>query len=234
MTTAVATFGQGTVASKYGPEDKLQGEFAKGTTFHPRLQFFSDQAKIVKKKLFPANHWAYVVRKGEMKDLGDSFAAAILGYRYKAVDFTELAAKKVKTYYDPESPEFKAVKKLAERKLGEGEESKHMCGAEFLVYIDGFGYATLLCGNASLKQCAKKLFPMAGKAFATFGHNLVDTGKYVYEAPNVTLFEGSFDLPADYAKVNDEFINASGSQESEPEPEPGEEETSSDAPTRQR
>lgn len=234
-TTAIATFGDAP-ASKYGPEDTNQDDFVKGSTFHAQLRFFSDAAKIVKKKLFPANHWAFVIRKGEMKDLGDTVAAAVLGYRYKAVDFSDLANKKVKTYYDPDSPEFKAVKKEAERKLGEGEQSKAMAGAEFLLYIDGHGYATLLCGNASLKMCAKKLFPMAGKSFASFGHNLVD-GKYTYEAPNVTLFEGSFELPdaEKRRKVVDEFINATGSAESEPEPEPGEDETpATDAPTRQR
>jgi hypothetical protein len=208
-TNALATLGD-IPTSKYGPEDNNKDDFVKGVEFHPRIQFFSDQATICKKKQFPANHFALVVKKDEMKDLGESFVCMPLGYRYKALDFREKG--KVRSFYDPKSPDFLAVKEEAERKRPPGEKSQCMAGVEFLLYVQNHGYATLLCSSASLKKVAKKLFAMV-KQYVQFGHRLVESGSFIYEAPDVSSFSGSFDI-ADpkLVKIVTDFINQSASK----------------------
>lgn len=221
MSTALANLGD-LPTSKYGPEDDNKENFVKGANFHPRIQFFSDQAAICKKKQFPANHFAIVVKKDEMKDLGETFVCVPLGYRYKALDFREKG--KVRSYYNPKSPEFLAVKEEAERKRPQGEKSECMAGVEFILYVKDHGYATLLCSSASLKKVAKKLFAMLDpKRFVQFGHRLIESGSYIYEAPDVTIFTGSFDIDdPKLSKTVSDFVMQSETQTEDDEEDGGE------------
>lgn len=224
--TAIATLGE-IPTSKYGPEDDNKDDFVKGAEFHPRIQFFSDQATICKKKQFPANHFALVVKKDEMKDLGETFVCMPLGYRYKALDFREKG--KVRSYYDPKSSEFLAIKAEAEKKRPPGEKSDCMAGVEFLLYVQGHGYATLLCSSASLKKVAKKLFGMM-RQYVQFGHRLIESGSFIYEAPDVTSYSGSFDIDdPKLVKIATDFVNTSGTV-TEENPEEGAEGTAPASP----
>lgn len=211
MSTAIAGLDALPPMSKYGPEDDNQDDFTKGFSFLPRLQFFSDQSGPVKRRQFTANHYGLVEGK-ETRDLGESFVGFPLSYRYKALDFREKG--KVKSYYDPKSPEFKEVKAEADKKRAPGEKSGCMYGAEFLValHIEGKTVlATLICSTNSWKMAAKKLFPLM-RNFVSFGSKLVD-GKYIYQAPEVATYSGSFDLgdPANLTKAINEFAQAAGS-----------------------
>lgn len=217
---AIATLGD-LPTSKYGPEDANKSDFVKGATFHPRIQFYSDQATICKKKQFQANHFALVVKKDDMKDLGESFVCMPLAYRYKALDFREEG--KIRSYYDPTSKEFLEVKADAEKKRPPGEKSKCMAGVEFLLYVKDHGYATLLCSSYSLKKVAKKLFGML-HSYAQFGHRLVESGSFIYEAPDVASFSGSFDIDDPKLKQTVvEFTDASGTTTEDAEDEAGSE-----------
>lgn len=209
--TAVATLDQLPAISKYGQNDDNQDDFTKGGTFLPRLEFKSSGATIVKQKKFPCDHYAMVVGKKELVDIGETFVAYPLAYRYKALDFREKG--KVKVSYDPKSPEFKAIVAEADRPRPPGEMSGCMYGAEFLlatVVNDKVELITLLCGSASWKAAAKKLFGLM-RQFITFGSKLIE-GKYTYMAPEISTYTGSFDL-GDIAKVvkaTATFTNASG------------------------
>lgn len=222
MSTAIATIDSDGPMSKYGDQDPNRQAHTAGATFHPRLQFMSSASKPVKRREFPENHFAAIISKKEMKDLGESFSAALLGYRYLALDFR--VEKKVKSYYDPNSPQYKEVYDDANMKRPPGEQADTMAGAQFLLYVDGMGYITLLCSSWTLKKVAKKLFGMLNR-YVTFGHQLYETGANIYEGPNVVLFEGSFELPPkeDRNKIVTEFINASGTREEEAEEEPADE-----------
>lgn len=210
MSTAVATLDLPAI-SKYGPEDDNQDDFTKGANFLPRLEFKSAGATIVKQKKFPCDHYAMVVGKKELVDLGETFVAFPLAYRYKALDFREKG--KVKVSYDPKSEEFLKIKTEADRQRPPGEMSGCMYGAEFLLAIEKDGkteLVTLLCGSASWKAAAKKLFGLT-RQFVTFGSKLIE-GKYTYMAPEISTASGSFDFtePAKINKAVALFIAATG------------------------
>lgn len=182
-------------ASKYGPDDANLETYTKSFSFHPRLKLYTAQANAVKRKQFPENHYGMIVNKETTIDLGETFVALPLCYRYKALDFTEKG--KVKSYYDPESPEFLECKRQADIKRPPGEMSPCMAGIEYLMSVNlegGAKLATLLCSSASLKGVAKRLFGFVSpsRKFVLFGSHLVD-GKFVYQCPNVALYTGSFD-----------------------------------------
>lgn len=219
--TALATLDTLPDVSKYGPNDANQDQFTKGLVFLPRIEFKSDQATIVKKRQFPANHYMLTVNKDTKIDLGETFTAIPLAYRYKALDFREKG--RVKQSYDPNSAEFLAIRAEADKKRAPGEMSGCMYGAEFLLAVklpDGtVALATLLCSSTSLKATAKKLFGLVRK-FITFGSKLID-GKYTYTAPEVSTFSGTFEL-GDMAKIVkeiNEFNAASGVIVTKPEDE---------------
>lgn len=206
--SAIATLDLPT--SKYGPEDDNQDDFTKGFTFLPRIQFFSDQSGPVKRRQFPMNHYGLVEGK-ETHDLGETFPGFPLGYRYKALDFREKG--KVKSYYDPKSEGFLEVKREADKKRAPGEKSGCMYGAEFLIALQRDGktvLGTLICSTNSWKMAAKKLFPLVHN-FVSFGSKLVD-GNFVYQAPEVSTFTGSFELgdAEKLRKATVDFVNASG------------------------
>lgn len=208
-TNALATLGDMPV-SKYGPEDDNQSNFTKGVAFLPRVEFKGSQANIVKQKKFPVDHFALVVGK-ELLDLGETFSAYLLSYRYKALDFREKG--KVKVSYDPKSAEFLAIAKEADKKREPGEMSGCMYGAEFLMAAkkpDGaVVLATVLCGSNSWKSVAKKMFGLTRK-FVLFGSKLIE-GKFTYQAPEVMTFAGSFDVEIpNLAREVQEWANASG------------------------
>jgi hypothetical protein len=218
-TTAVATLDDLPV-SKYGPQDDNQDNFTKGFSFLPRIEFKSGQAKIVKQKKFPGDHYALVVGKNELLDLGETFPAFILSYRYKALDFSEKG--KVKVSYDPDSAEFAAIQKEADKKRPEGEMAGAMYGAEFLIAFQNpstgkVELGTVLCGSASWKAAAKKMFGLTRK-FVLFGSKLVE-GRYTYQAPEISTYSGTFD----YSEIKNlkkqvaDFANASGSAEEKDE-----------------
>lgn len=218
MSTAVANIDTLPAISKYGPEDDNQDDFTKGATFLPRLEFKSSGATIVKQKKFPCDHYAMVVGKKELIDLGETFVAFPLSYRYKALDFREKG--KVKVSYDPKSPEFKAIVAEADRPRPPGEMSGCMYGAEFLLAIEKDGKTeliTLLCGSASWKAAAKKLFGLM-RQYITFGSKLIE-GKYTYMAPEISTYSGSFELQdmTKIAKATTTFTNASGTAVQEDE-----------------
>lgn len=226
MANELAVLGDLPAASKYGDDDANLGVFTRKTTFHPRLKFYTNAAKVVKQKKFPENHYGLIVSKEETLDLGETFVAVPLGYRYKALDFREQG--KVYSHYDPNSPEFRACKAEAEKKRPPGEMSGCMAGIEFLlsINVEGKGpvLGTILCSSASWKAVAGKLNGMMRK-FVLFGSTLID-GKFTYQAPTVAHFSGSFDL-GDLNVIKREvadFTAASGAsvEKSEDDPEAAE------------
>lgn len=209
--------------SKYSTDDENLGLFTRSANWHPRLKLFTSSTGPVKRKKFPENHYGLIVNKDTTIDLGESFVAIPLAYRYKALDFSEKG--KVKSYYDPKDPGFLACKKEADKKRPADEMSPCMAGMEFLLSINTPEKATLgtlLCSSASLKTVASKLFGMMQptRKFVLFGSHLVD-GRYVYQCPNVAVYSGSFDY-GDVTKLKLEitqFANTAGSVTEEARPE---------------
>lgn len=236
--SAIAVPGDLPSASIYKPGEVDRTDFIAGASFHPRIQFFSDQAAIVKKRQFPANHFAIVKKKDENIDIGETFLAYPLAYRYKALDFREPG--KVKSYYQPNSPEYKACVAVAKDKSRpKGEKSPCMFGAEFLLWVQGHGYATLLCSTFSLKRVADKLFGLVEpvRRFVSFGHKLEEMGTNIFEAPIVTVAMTEFEIPEESAKLSKvmtEFANASKPEVQAPEDDEGDDATppATDARTR--
>jgi hypothetical protein len=204
--------------SRYGAQDNLQKQFAKGKNFLPRIEFKSASATVCKEKKFKIDHYA-LVRDNQLYDMGENFTAIILSYRYKAIDFREKG--KVKVSYEPESTEFKTIVKDADS-APQGQMSGCMYGAEFLLAVkrpDGvIELATLLCGSTSWKNIVEKMFGMT-RRFCSFSSKLVQR-KFTYTAPEVSTYGGSFSLesiPALNAAIQ-EFAGACGNVEEEASP----------------
>jgi hypothetical protein len=208
MSTEIALLGDLPEASRYGENDAFKDEYAKASAFLPRLKFYSAASPDVKRKIIPENHFFFIKNKNDKTDLGENFLGFMLAYRYLAVDFREQG--KAKSYYDPNSPEFKEVAEHAKKKYEGNQMNPCSAGAQFLIYVKDQGLATLHCNNNSLKKLADKLFAMLKpRTFASFGHATNEWGNLVWEAVTAVKHSGSFDIKIDKDKLTREIKNFS-------------------------
>lgn len=210
MSTELATQQSQAVEAYSTENDNLLKDFLSEATFYPRIKFCTNAAAIVKRRKFPENHFGLIKSKEEMLDLGDTFVGAPLAYRFTALDFSEKG--KCTRHHDPNTEDFKRIKKESEKKRGQDEMNPYMCGIEFIMYVPEYGLVTLLCHNFSWRQQAGKLVGLCkAKRAAQFSHSLRDGGKFPYEGPDVSAYIGNIDVPDDLREKAEDFGRASGS-----------------------
>lgn len=198
MSEALTKPGSLGVTSRY--DDDVFNSLTIQGGFLPRIQLYTGKSKLVEKDLFKANHWGIVKGKDKIEDLGPTFVAYPLADRPMALDIT---GKKAVSYYNPTTPQFRATLE------GSADpNSGMMAGMQFLLFIQGHAYATLFCANKSAKMMAPGLKKLK-ENFVQFGSHTVDTGKFVYRAPDVTLSNVVFELPPleELKKKVQEFVN---------------------------
>lgn len=194
------------MTSRY--DDDVFNNLAIQGNFLPRVQLYTSKSSYVEKGIMPANTWGIVKGKDKIEELGQTFVAYPLATRPMALD---LSGEKAVAYYNPTSAEFKdCVQKSAV------QNSQRMAGNQFLIYIKDHGYATLFCASKSAKAMAPHVRKLIHN-FVQFGSHTVDTGKWVYRAPDVVLSNVQFDLPDvdDMKQQASDFINVTAVVETE-------------------
>ncbi len=169
MTTALAPVDEyGLAPSPYVSQKAFKSLSSSG--FLPWLSLQGASSDPVKRRLIEQGHFALFAKKGDFTDLGVEVKALVLDVRHKAVAF-----KRKLTVYDPESPAFKEIERLADDKnplIRQG----HAAGNEFLIYLpDCNTYATLHMANKTARREADKLGAMIGHAIRLQAE-LIDNG----------------------------------------------------------
>jgi hypothetical protein len=213
MSTDLATLQSDTLATRH--DDSVFQSLSIQGSFDPRVQLYTGKSKLVERGKFPANHWGIVTGKDKIDDLGEHMNAVPLAYRPMALD---LSGDKAVSHYDPKSEGFgKSVVESSKK------DSKHMAGIQFLLYVQGRGFATLFCASKSAKALAPKIRKLIYK-FVSFGSETIDTGQWVFRAPTISETNVQFDLPENdalRAKIN-EFTGVTGSVQTEKDAEDAE------------
>lgn len=195
--------------------DKFFNSFATDAVFIPRIQLYSFSSNLVKVAKIPPNSWGLVKRKDDITNLGPTVHCLPLCYRFQAVD---MRGEKVKAYFNPESPEFKAIMVEAAKKVP-NVVNKCMGGIQFLLLLDNKVFATYLLANYGGRLLAKPLQGFAQhRQFAKIGSRTV-VDKYTYQTPTIEACDAVFDLPDNIEQVKQEFLSQKEPTESDPDSE---------------
>ena len=128
------------------PEDVIST-----TAMLPYIQLLQGQSALASNPDNDFKPGQFVLPKGgdDAVNLGPSFEAVALAYRYKAIDFS---GDDPVIVYDPESEEFKRIAENAKVK-----KKDFNSGLELLLWLDGEKtFATLGCTNSTMAQFAVK------------------------------------------------------------------------------
>lgn len=182
----------GALAATGGNE--LMDAMASGGGFLPRLQFLSGSSLKVKKKEFPADHFAFILGKNKYEDLGEEFDVLVLAMRPKALDTSDPDG--IVTCYDPKLEGKKFTGVFADIADRSGvKDSGCMYGPEYLLWVPAKKqFATMFFCNPSLRNESPNMQAKLGQA-ATVGYQFIDTGKFEYNSPEVRDCTTVFDLP---------------------------------------
>lgn len=166
-------------------DDSIFSELTIQGNWLPRVQLYSSKSKVVELGKIDANHWGIVKGKDKLDDLGATFNAVPLAYRPMALDLT---GKKAVSHHDPASSAFKTCVEKSDVK-----DSQMMAGIQFLLYIQNVGFATLFCASKSARMMAPAIRKLI-RTYVTFGSHTVESGKWVFRAPNVVESNVQFEL----------------------------------------
>ena len=177
-------------------DDTLAEVGGSGLDVFPRLQLFGSNSNEVKESKIGVAHYG-IIRFGEEKiqDLGLTTLAAPIGFRPLAAF---LKGDKPKFYYNKESEVFKDFKAKADA----DSQSGYCYGPQFLVWVNGVGFATFFFSSKTMRNMAR-LFnsycPTPSDPrfkVALCGAKLIDNGQYKWHGPTFSLSEQTIDLPA--------------------------------------
>ena len=186
----------------------------------PRLQLCVSQSDPCKNDGFPINHYA-LIRGKATQDLGESVDCLLLGWRTKAVELGEQTI----TVFDKSSEQFQRIQSMLKVK----DVIIRMAGPEFLVHVNG-EFATLFCGNASLRVEAPSILAKLEKWKAgdapqpsvTLKHQKLSNKTFSWVSIKATPCSTPI-APPDSAKVNEQlekFLNPEDSAIEAVKPEP--------------
>jgi hypothetical protein len=205
--TALAQLNSG-MTSRH--EDDVFNSLTIQGGFLPRVGLYSSSNKLVKKALFPVNHYGIVTGKDTVKDIGLTFNAIPIAVRPLALD---LRGKKAIAYYNPASDKFKELQELSGDK-----DSKCMAGVQFLLYIQNFGLATFFCASKSAKLLAPSIRKLTNQ-FVVFGSQTIEANGFVWQSPTCVLSNVQFELPMEeILKARTEFLEIDTPQEQDKDP----------------
>lgn len=166
----------GAMTSKYGDEKAFAG--MSGSSFLPRMQLMTGSSRPVMKNQSKMGH--YVLFKGKdaiVRDFGDSFNCIPLSWRPKALHFI---GDKAHVYFNPRTPKFVEVEKLAEKKP---RVKGAMYGPEYLIYIpDVDEVATFHFSNVTMRMRAGEFKALLTQA-ATVRSEIIDKNGFIWPGP---------------------------------------------------
>lgn len=137
--------------------------------FLPRLQLCGASSNLCKEGKVPIGQYAYVKDgKTDPVILGTTVNMWVFGLRLKAMKYLPEAPL---SYYDPSTPEFKAVVALIDV-----PDSQCVAGPDFLVYVDGHGWASFHLSSMSSQNEMPLLKALLGQA-ATMTVKLAENKK---------------------------------------------------------
>ena len=176
-------------------KDERFNEFAY-QSFLPRFDLFSASKTIVKAGKFPANHYAMIVSKDKLDDLGEKVLVYPLAFRYQAVDFSNYKATgKIVTSTDPDSEAFKAMQaKANDPNIPKGVMAPASYGIQFLLIVKDKGLATWFASSKSAKMIAASVHALIYN-FAVFDSYFKTVGDLSWQAPSIQKSGATFDLP---------------------------------------
>ena len=183
------------------PHDDLFEEVIKTSQFLPRIQLYGGNSGPVKKMLIPMAHYGLVRSSDNIEDLGSEVDFAPLAYRFKAM---EIADGEVTTYHDPKHAEFIRIQSQADVK-----DSGCMFGVEFILWLgEKQEFVSYFMNSKSARRVAPTVKGLIGQ-LGTLKVELVETKKFSWHAPVVTICSTPFNLPAedDMVKEVDKFQN---------------------------
>jgi hypothetical protein len=158
-----------------------------GGGFMPRIQLMASNSRIVQNGHSKMGHYCIVVGKDTLRqDLGDTFHALVLGWRPKAMDFTE----KAKHFFDPKEEGFRTC----EQRCDAGQK-KYVYGPEYLVYLPDLDLVCAFHWNTkSMRMRAAEMKSLIGKA-ATFKSEIAENSDGRWPVPCPSLCVVKLPLP---------------------------------------
>ena len=170
-------------------EGKYQGALKEVTksTFLPYIQLMSSNSREVKKGECQQGRF-YLRKSKDAIDLGPEVVMFLIQCRPKAMEFQP----KVKSFYDPTSPEFKTVMEKAEL-----PNSHRTFGPEFLVWLpDHKEFASYYLGNKTGRNEAPKLMGvMETTRICVQEAFLIETPDYSWHGPRTKPYDLEIVMP---------------------------------------
>lgn len=146
--------------------------------FLPRVQVCGGNSKLCQTQKIAVGKLALVRTKEDFVDLGDSVNMIPLTYRFAALDMSDIES--VKSYFDPNSAEYKDVQARSE------EPDSGCCyGPQFLIWVPTLKeFATFLFGAKSTRPEARKMKARLNQG-VTMKSRLITTPQYAWHVPSI-------------------------------------------------
>jgi hypothetical protein len=179
-------------------------------TYFQRLQLMGSNSKLVKQGKFPMGHYALVIDKDTMKDVGDQLDVLACAFRFRAMDISD--EDNMINVYDPHNPEFTRIREQAAV-----ADSGCLCGLDFLLWLPlESKFVTFYMASKSALRVAPELRAKIKEKDnkpgpANLSVKLIETKKYSWHAPQVsnctTPFEDLLPSPEDFIDALKRFHN---------------------------
>lgn len=165
-----------------------------------RLQLYSSKSKAVTKKLVPAGNYGLQASKDDITVLGDEITVLVIAARAKALD---TSGGQAITIFELDDPEFKRIEETSFVK-----DSECMYGPEYLVHIEGHGYATFFMGTKTLRRASGLMKSKVGKA-ALLGCKIIEQNDNAWEGPTISSALQDPEIPdlVELEKMRSKFLN---------------------------
>lgn len=192
--------------------DDVFADLSKAGDYLCRIQLQGSNSKLVKLKKIECGHYAYIIKKDNFIDLGESVDVYPVMWRPMAMDMNGDTPIRI---FDVKSQLFKEI---SERSFG----TNSMCtfGPDFLVWLPEIRkFGSLHFGSKTARQDAPAFNDLlkAHKA-ATLTCRTIEGKKFVWEAITVNPCTTPFELP-DLERTKDQvekFVNEMNAKAPEP------------------
>lgn len=181
---------------KFVDEADLAAAVSNAGGFLPYIQVVTGSSALASSGTFPVG--SLVLTQGKKNtDLGRSFLAVILEWRQKAMTFKP----SVQAFFDPKSPEFKAIEACADQRGNSGNGF----GPELLLWLPDHGtFAGLFFSNKSGRISAPNALAAFNqkKYFAKFKTEIVtNDAKQSWPVIAHETYDGALSMPAPQAMI---------------------------------
>lgn len=176
-----------------------------GTRFLPRLQLFIAKSGLVTEGKIQMNHFALVMMKDQITDLGLEVNILPINWRPRALDTSD--RQNIRSSFKPASELFQEIK-------GKSSQTNSGCqyGPEYLVWVFAAEqFATFFLGGITTRIEASVFHQLLTKP-TTLKSRLIKTEKYTWQSPFGVPCTGNdfkFPSPDRIIEVQQSFLNPS-------------------------